>query len=156
MQIARYTPSTLPALLIRLKFSRQTPIQQEVFRTRFTIIQYMDSPAAQNETPESVADSGANLPQNTAARIAELLNTMDALKQANEAMAGDHDYLEAMMDCIPDLIYFKDTQSRFLKVSRALARHFGVENPNLVILRRRKRPANSSAMNSESCKRVNP
>lgn len=38
--------------------------------------------------------------------------------------------LEAMLENIPDRIYFKDTQSRFIKISRALANRLGVSHPD--------------------------
>ncbi len=41
--------------------------------------------------------------------------------------------LEAMLDNIPDRIYFKDTQSRFIQCNRAVAKRVGVENPKQVI-----------------------
>lgn len=37
---------------------------------------------------------------------------------------------QAMLDNIPDRIYFKDTQSRFVKISKALAKRLGISNPN--------------------------
>jgi PAS domain S-box-containing protein len=38
--------------------------------------------------------------------------------------------LRAMLDLCPDLIYFKDRESRFLKVSRSLAMRAGVDAPD--------------------------
>ena len=37
--------------------------------------------------------------------------------------------LDALMDHLPDNIYFKDRESRFLAVSRSMAEWFGVRNP---------------------------
>jgi diguanylate cyclase (GGDEF)-like protein/PAS domain S-box-containing protein len=37
--------------------------------------------------------------------------------------------LESLMDLIPDQIYFKDTKSRFVRISRALATRWGLEDP---------------------------
>ena len=54
-------------------------------------------------------------------------------KMAQEALRKSEEQLQAMLDNIPDRIYFKDTQSRFLKLSRALARRLGLENPDLAI-----------------------
>jgi PAS domain S-box-containing protein len=47
-----------------------------------------------------------------------------------EAVVSDHDLLKALLDNSPDHIYFKDTQSRFIKSSAAQARQFGVASPD--------------------------
>lgn len=41
--------------------------------------------------------------------------------------------LHALMDHLPDNIYFKDINSRFLRVSRELAERFGLEDPEEVV-----------------------
>jgi PAS domain S-box-containing protein len=55
------------------------------------------------------------------------------LKQAEEALASAHRELEAMLDNIPDRIYFKDTQGRFVQCNRAVVKRVGVEDPKQVI-----------------------
>jgi PAS domain S-box-containing protein len=50
-------------------------------------------------------------------------------KQAEAALAHERDLLQIFMDNIPDLIYFKDTESRFLRINQAEARFLGVDNP---------------------------
>jgi PAS domain S-box-containing protein len=55
------------------------------------------------------------------------------LEPTSEALANVHLQVQAIMDYVPDRIYFKDTQSRFLRLSRALARRMGVENPQQAI-----------------------
>jgi sigma-B regulation protein RsbU (phosphoserine phosphatase) len=52
-----------------------------------------------------------------------------AERQADEALARERDLLQALMDNIPDTIYFKDTASRFTRVNKAQAKVLGVAKP---------------------------
>ncbi len=47
-------------------------------------------------------------------------------KQAEEALTRERGLMQALMDNIPDTIYFKDTASRFTRINRAQARVLGV------------------------------
>ena len=50
-------------------------------------------------------------------------------KSLEGTMPDTHRLLEAILDNVPDRIYFKDTQSRFIKLSKSLAHRLGVQNP---------------------------
>ena len=54
-------------------------------------------------------------------------------KQAQEALREARDQLQTILDNVPDRIYFKDTQSRFLKLSKALANRLGLKDPEQAI-----------------------
>ena len=50
-----------------------------------------------------------------------------ARKQIEQALAHKRDLLQALMDNLPDHIYFKDASSCFTRVNLAMARHLGLE-----------------------------
>lgn len=50
-----------------------------------------------------------------------------------EALAFERDLLHALMDNVPDFIYFKDTDSRFVRVNRAVADYVGASDPDETI-----------------------
>jgi PAS domain S-box-containing protein len=54
-------------------------------------------------------------------------------KQAEEALAYERDLLRTLLDNSPDLIYFKDAHSRFIKCSQAMSRQFGVKSSDEMI-----------------------
>ncbi|WP_184223179.1 putative bifunctional diguanylate cyclase/phosphodiesterase [Granulicella aggregans] len=45
----------------------------------------------------------------------------------------DHDLLEAFLRHIPDNVFFKDRDSRFLRISRAMAEYIGLPDPKLAV-----------------------
>ncbi len=54
-------------------------------------------------------------------------------KQAEAALKHERYLLHALMDHLPHSIYFKDAQSRFTRINRALAQVFGLSDPEEAI-----------------------
>jgi len=50
-------------------------------------------------------------------------------KQVEEALAQERNLLRTLIDNLPDLIYVKDAQSRFLIANEAIVRHMGAKSP---------------------------
>lgn len=50
-------------------------------------------------------------------------------KKAEDTLAFERYLLAALMDSMPDNIYFKDRESRFIRINRALAHKFGLSDP---------------------------
>jgi PAS domain S-box-containing protein len=58
------------------------------------------------------------------------LNRMDrGRRRAEEAVFQERYLLHTLMDNVPDLIYFKDAEGRFIRGNKALARRFGLNDP---------------------------
>jgi PAS domain S-box-containing protein len=66
-------------------------------------------------------------------QVAGLAAKNAELVRVNKGLANAQRQLQALLDNVPDRIYFKDTQSRFLKLNRALAKRLGVADPKEVI-----------------------
>jgi PAS domain S-box-containing protein len=49
------------------------------------------------------------------------------------ALRGEHELLDAVLENIPDLVYFKDRDSRFVRVNREMANRFGITDPAMAI-----------------------
>jgi len=54
-------------------------------------------------------------------------------KKVEEQLAFERDLLRALLENVPDRIYFKDTESRFVRCSRALADRLGLNMPEETI-----------------------
>jgi PAS domain S-box-containing protein len=50
-------------------------------------------------------------------------------KRAEEALAQERDLFHTLLDNLPDRIFFKDPQSRFTRINRALTDHFKISHP---------------------------
>ena len=50
-------------------------------------------------------------------------------RQIEETLAHERDLFQTLMDTMPDAIYFKDRESRFIRVNQAHARLLGLQDP---------------------------
>jgi len=71
--------------------------------------------------------------RNLLAGIVRVLGETIERKQAEVETAGERRLMNALMDGIPDRIYFQDTDGRFLCANRAVAELFGVDDPAEIV-----------------------
>lgn len=53
-------------------------------------------------------------------------------KQAEIKLAREHDFLQTLMNSIPDSIYFKDSENKFVKVNKSKAAHNNVAPEEMI------------------------
>ena len=63
------------------------------------------------------------------ARVAELEQVEAERTRMGEALAQEQYFMRALMDNLPDHIYFKDTHSRFIRISKSQSDRFGLSDP---------------------------
>jgi PAS domain S-box-containing protein len=59
----------------------------------------------------------------------ELERDITERKRAAEALIEERHLLHTLMDNLPDVIYFKDRESHFIRINKAHAKEFGLSNP---------------------------
>ena len=72
-------------------------------------------------------------PTGTLTNVVVMQEDITERKRAEEALTWERDLLQALMDNIPDTIYFKDTASRFTRINKAQAQLLGVSDPKEVL-----------------------
>lgn len=50
-------------------------------------------------------------------------------QKAEAALEWEHNLMNILMDMLPDTIYFKDTQGRFIRINQSQARRFNLDSP---------------------------
>jgi len=65
---------------------------------------------------------------------ADSLNRTEAeRRRAEETLRWEQFLMGTLMENVPDAIYFKDAASRFIRINRALARRFGLSDPDQAV-----------------------
>jgi PAS domain S-box-containing protein len=62
-----------------------------------------------------------------------LVRDLSSRERPRASLGEDGELLDALMDNLPDSIYFKDLASRFIRANKGLARRFGLSDPAQVI-----------------------
>jgi PAS domain S-box-containing protein len=57
-------------------------------------------------------------------------------KEAEETLAQEQYLMHTLMDNLPDHIYFKDLESRFIRINKSLARFIGLNDPDQAVGKR--------------------
>ena len=90
----------------------------------------------QSPSKPNGAENGHVLPAEN--KIMETTKDLSILKkeerkQLETELAVERRFLRALLDYLPDAIYFKDNQSRFVKGSKALANQLGAKSPEELV-----------------------
>jgi rsbT co-antagonist protein RsbR len=64
---------------------------------------------------------------------ADLEKKLASLEKENKKLKLDRNLLNSLLKHIPENIYFKDRESRFVRIGHAFADYMGFENPNEII-----------------------
>ncbi|MCX7279746.1 MAG: PAS domain S-box protein [Burkholderiales bacterium] len=66
-------------------------------------------------------------------RLVGILLDITGRKQTEIALADERHLMASLLDTVPDQIYFKDLECRFLRINPGLAKRYGLEKPDLAI-----------------------
>lgn len=66
-------------------------------------------------------------------RMAGSITDIQTRKETEAALKNEQFLLQTLLNNLPDAIYFKDLNGRFLRVSSSMARHLGAEEPQEVL-----------------------
>jgi len=94
----------------------------------FTVTQQFGDTALERHWYElhfsPIRDAGGGI-----AGAVHVVRNITERKRAEEALAQERFLLQALMNNVPDHVYFKDRDSRLIRISKTLAQSFGVSDP---------------------------
>jgi PAS domain S-box-containing protein len=85
------------------------------------------------ERDAALQSSNNQLESRVEKRTRELQNEVDDRMLAEETLSKEREMLRALIDNVPDFIYVKDAESRFLVANASLARSMGLKSPQDVL-----------------------
>jgi len=85
-----------------------------------------------SKDPDNFGERELDLLARVAGDIAFGLEHLEQESRRETELANERDLLCAMLDYTPDLIYFKDLDSRFIRVSRSMCNRFGASSQDMI------------------------
>jgi len=86
-----------------------------------------------NKDQELLKSAYIEIEKQVEERTSELQQEIAERKLTKEALSREQHLLRSMMDYSPDFIYFKDLDSRFIKINIALSEKFNLSHPDQAI-----------------------
>ena len=111
----------------------------ELYRADDKLVMEQESPKINFEEPQSRPDGSrvwlrtSKLPlRDREGKVIGVIGTYEDItegKRMEDALIEERQLLRTIMDNVPDVIYFKDRESRFTRINSAHARRFGLSDP---------------------------
>ena len=126
--LARIYPEDRPRVEAGLKLAAG---QQNTFETDYRIVLPDRSLRHVHDIVYPVVDDTGNVVERFG-----VITDVTARRQAEQALIEERHLLHTLMDNLPDHVYFKDRESRFTRISKALAKEYGLSDPALALGKR--------------------